>query len=121
MWSVKCRPKPGLARISASRSGATGAVEEATSICSELSMWCTVPNLRERRAWTASPAARTGARDRSAGYSRGDRVADLGGPSGAAGVAGGEVGHHGVLDRARRVVEPEVLEQQRSGQDRGGR
>src|SRR6478736_8922557 len=79
--------------------------------------------MRQAGQTKVCPAVRRNGRGASAGYSGGDRVADLGGTTparrAAAGGALGDVGDGRGLDRGGGVGVPEVVEQQRGGQDRG--
>src|SRR3954471_14362248 len=79
MWSVKYCPKPGFARISARRPSGTATLEGVMLI----SMGDNLVGLpgkwtRDGRAHPVRPAVSDGG-GASAGYSGGDRVADLGG------------------------------------------
>src|SRR6478736_9445522 len=80
--------------------------------------------MRQAGQTKVCPAVRRNGRGASAGYSGGDRVADLGGTTparrAAAGGALGDVGDRRGLDRGGGVGVPEVVEEQRRGQDRGG-
>src|SRR6478672_3052934 len=139
MWSVKNWPNPGFARISASRPSSTGWALWVVLIC----MGLTVVDLSGSSRGSRVPRGRlvrgnghlsggtppdrcrfhrlTGESARgSAGYSRGDRVADLGSTARGAGGAVGQVGDDRGLDGGGRVGVPEVVEQQRRGQDRRG-
>src|SRR6478672_10180399 len=139
MWSVKNWPNPGLARISASRPSSTGWALWVVLICMEGTLADlsrggdrepAPPGRLVRGKWYLSgggpPEERhfhrlTGeSARRSAGYSGGDRVADLGGTARGAGGAVGQVGDDRVLDGGGRVGVPEVVKQQRRGQDRRG-
>src|SRR4051794_11323709 len=141
MWSVKCSPKPGLARTSARRASSTGVGETVGLICMGLTGG-DLSNGQEgggegarrgslvdlslhlsRVATLAKCSDHRTSGDRDAGsarYSRGDRVADLGGTAGGSGGAGGEVGDDGLLDDGGGVGVAEVVEQQRRREGRGG-
>src|SRR5687767_7205430 len=129
MWSVKCVPKPGFARISARRSSLTAVVDRVVLISMDIKlsaflqicdagqlMAVAFPGQAGKASLdgqctpqqvTVSPVDR-GNRHGSAGYSRGDGVADLGGTPGGAGRALGEVGQNGRLDRCGSVGVPQV-------------
>src|SRR6478736_2409444 len=100
MWSVKCCPNPGFAWISSSRARSTGVGLAVVLIC----MGSTYSRGPEGRSETG-----------------GDGVPDLARTTARAGVALGEVGQDGRLDRGGRLGVAEVVEQERAGEDRGGR
>src|SRR5688500_13728832 len=102
MWSVKWTPKPGLARISASRASSTGLELGVVLVCmvvtgSDPSGLVGVGN-DERRARVQCPAPTSWWCRGSAAYSRDDGVADLGGTSCGRRRALGQVGDDCRLD-----------------------
>src|SRR4051794_1919147 len=129
MWSVKCRPKPGAARIASRSTADSGCADGFSSIVgvvmcvsftvSGLSLpTCAAPTRRTskfpavRRPRLCRLSQRRGrgptCGSGSAGDPCGQRVADLdGGPYGQAGALG-EVGLHGTVDTVGLGVVAEV-------------
>ncbi len=140
MWSVKWVPKPGLPRISARRSSATGLGREGGADLHGRHV--SPPSWKSRGHWNPAgggllstvvagnasatrriarqPATGGGA---SLGHPGGDRVADLRGTPGGPGYSGGQVGGDGRVDGRGRGGVAEVVEQQRRrrGSRRSGR
>src|SRR4051794_33167934 len=114
MWSVKCTPNPGLARISASLASSTGCSLRVVLISMDIKL----PPFDSsvcRQAFSG-PAPQTNRLEAG-----GDRVADLGRTTDRPGYPLGHVGDRRCLHRRGGLGVPEVVEQQRGGEDRGGR
>src|SRR3569833_4656223 len=103
MWSVKCVPKPGLARISASSAserGCAAGTKEMSRVMRGGYLSGTVVEPVETTCGCQRWFRQARPPGLGAGYSRGDRVADLGGAALRGGVTLGQVGDDRVLDPA---------------------